>query len=197
MAHLRAMAKLVRDAGTAKLAFAGNDASAYGCPKNALGLGGGFRRHRRCWRSRPDLGERWPCRLVATATVNPLQLILDSERPDPICYRPSTISVSRRANARDIASRNRKTALANRISIPAILATLHDSTPPRHLMNDDLTRKRNATSGWIISTFRRASAASAGDASQLPQARAESRPRAARLRGPGQSHAAIRASSAA
>src|SRR5689334_14748089 len=91
-----------------KLAFSGNDASAYGCPKNALGLGGGFRPHRRCWRSRPDLGERWPCRLVATATVNPLQLILDSERPDPICYRPSTISVSRRANARDIASRNRK-----------------------------------------------------------------------------------------
>jgi hypothetical protein len=41
MAHLRAMAKLVRDAGTAKLAFSGNDASAYGCPKNALCLGGG------------------------------------------------------------------------------------------------------------------------------------------------------------
>jgi len=58
-------------------------------------------------------------------------------------------------------------------------------------------RKRHATSGWIISTFRRASAASAGDAWQLTQARAESRPRAARLRGPGLSHAAIRASSAA
>jgi len=64
-------------------------------------------------------------------------------------------------------------------------------------MSDDPARKRHATSGWIISTFHRASAASAGDASQLPQARAESRPRAARLRGPGLSHAAIRASSAA
>jgi hypothetical protein len=73
---------------------------------------------------------------VATAAANPLQLILDSERPDPTCYRPSTISVSRRANARDIASRNRKTALANRIFIPAILATLHDSTCPRHLRDD-------------------------------------------------------------
>src|SRR6476620_1466958 len=89
---------------------------------------------------------------------------LGQRAPDPTCYGPSTISVSRRANARDIASRNRKTALANRIFIPSILATLHDSTRPRHLMRDDLARKRHATSGWIISTFRRASAASAGDA---------------------------------
>jgi hypothetical protein len=33
------------------------------------------------------------------------------------CYSPSTISVSRRANARDIASTNRKTALTSRIFI--------------------------------------------------------------------------------
>jgi len=26
------------------------------------------RSHRRCWTSRPDLGERWPSRLVATAS---------------------------------------------------------------------------------------------------------------------------------
>jgi hypothetical protein len=33
------------------------------------------------------------------------------------CYSPSTISVSRRANARDIASTNGKTALTSRIFI--------------------------------------------------------------------------------
>lgn len=65
--------------------------------------------------------------------------------------------------ARDIARRNRKTALANRIFIPAILATLHDSTRPRHLISGARARKLHAMSGWIISTFRRASAASAGD----------------------------------
>jgi hypothetical protein len=30
------------------------------------------RRHRWCWTSRPDLGERWPSRLVATAAKNRL-----------------------------------------------------------------------------------------------------------------------------
>jgi hypothetical protein len=65
---------------------------------------------------------RWPLRTSAKPSA---------------CYRPSTISVSRRANARDIASRNRNTVLASRIFIPAILATLHDSTRPRHLMSDE------------------------------------------------------------
>ena len=32
----------------------------------------GPRPHRRCWPARPDLGERWPSRLVATATANRL-----------------------------------------------------------------------------------------------------------------------------
>ena len=30
------------------------------------------RSHRRCWTSRPDLGERWPSRLVATAAEDRL-----------------------------------------------------------------------------------------------------------------------------
>jgi hypothetical protein len=42
-----------------------------------------------------------------------------SMAPNASGYNPSTISVARRANANDIASRNRKTALASRISIPA------------------------------------------------------------------------------
>ena len=32
------------------------------------------RPHRRCWTARPDLGERWPSRLVATAAENRLSI---------------------------------------------------------------------------------------------------------------------------
>ena len=45
--------------------------------------------HRRCWSSRPDLGERWPSRLVATAAEDRLSI-------KAICSRRLLAECSRR-----------------------------------------------------------------------------------------------------
>src|SRR5262245_26730433 len=54
----------------------------YRCARNRLQFAGHLdvylyrlrpRPHRRCWPSRPDLGERWPSRLVATAEEDRLR----------------------------------------------------------------------------------------------------------------------------
>jgi hypothetical protein len=46
----------------------------YGQHAFALGTTIALPERRRCWTSRPDLGERWPARLVATAEEDRLNI---------------------------------------------------------------------------------------------------------------------------
>jgi hypothetical protein len=93
----------------------------------------GPRPHRRCWTSRPDLGERWPYRLVATAAEDRLKLFSDS---------PSQCSRRSRALKRG----NRGHVLINsQIAAPAFYRASHIVCPkndatsmPRALKRGDL-----------------------------------------------------------
>jgi hypothetical protein len=61
----------ITDELTSVLAFHGQHAFALG---TAIALAERSWPHRWCWTSRPDLGERWPSRLVATAAEDRLSI---------------------------------------------------------------------------------------------------------------------------
>jgi hypothetical protein len=67
------------------------------CPKNRTHRYRftGARPHRRCWPSRPDLGERWPARLVATAAEDRLRFRANPHTSFAGSTRPRQVEGSR------------------------------------------------------------------------------------------------------